>query len=125
MNLLCVVSVIRHIPAILSICSIITKNTSTKKKEKQKNTGDDAEADTDASSFAGDELEEVVFVLKTDNTVEKKTVKTGIQDINNIEIVSGLKGDEQVVTGPYADLKENLRTGKKVKVVTKEQLFAK
>ncbi len=93
------------------------------KKQKQKNTGDDNEGSTD--SFAGDDLEEVVFLLRPDATVEKKTVTTGIQDISYIEILSGLKGGEELVTGPYTELKENLRTGKKVKVVTKEKLFEK
>jgi HlyD family secretion protein len=57
--------------------------------------------------------------------VEKRIVTTGIQDMNNIEVLTGLKGDEQVVTGPFAELKENLKTGKKVKVVSKEELFGK
>ncbi|MFL5773291.1 MAG: efflux RND transporter periplasmic adaptor subunit, partial [Flavisolibacter sp.] len=98
------------------------KSVEDKKKE---NSGNTEEADNSTTAKSGDELEEVVFVLRSDETVEKKTVKTGIQDINFIEIVSGLKGDEKIVTGPYTELKENLKTGKKVKVVTKEKLFEK
>jgi HlyD family secretion protein len=93
--------------------------------KKKENTGNPDDADNSGTAKQGDELEEVVFVLKPDETVEKKTVKTGIQDINFIEIISGLKGDEKIVTGPYTELKENLKTGKKVKVVEKEKLFEK
>jgi HlyD family secretion protein len=98
------------------------KTVEEEKKEKSK--GEEESQDDNSNSF-GDELEEVVFVVKSDGTVEKRTVTTGIQDINNIEILTGLKGDEEIVTAPYTELKENLRTGKKVKVVTKEKLFEK
>jgi HlyD family secretion protein len=70
-----------------------------------------------------DELEEIVFVLKADKTVEKRVVKTGIQDINYFEILSGLKEGEQVVTGPYGVVSKTLKSGKKVTVVAKEKLF--
>jgi HlyD family secretion protein len=54
-----------------------------------------------------------------------RTVKTGIQDINNIEILSGLKDGDQVVTAPYNAVTKTLRTGTKVKVVSKDKLFEK
>lgn len=96
------------------------KSLDAQKKEKQQNT----EEQTSDLTMTGDELEEVVFVIK-DDTVEKRTVTTGIQDMNHIEILSGLKGNEQIVTGPFNELKENLRTGKTVKIVPKEKLFEK
>ncbi|MBD0333265.1 MAG: efflux transporter periplasmic adaptor subunit, partial [Chitinophagaceae bacterium] len=72
-----------------------------------------------------DELEEVVFVINKDDKVERRVVKTGIQDINYIEILSGLKVGEQVITAPYTAISKTLRSGSKVKVVTKEKLFEK
>ncbi len=71
-----------------------------------------------------EDLEEVVYVLQPDKTTVKKVkVKTDIQDINNIEIVSGLKPGDMVVTGPYNLVSKTLKDGDKVKVVPKEQLF--
>jgi len=70
-----------------------------------------------------DHLEEVVFILQKDNTVKKVVVKTGIQDINYIEILNGLKEGDEVVTGPYSALSRNLKNGSKVKIVAKEKLF--
>jgi HlyD family secretion protein len=67
----------------------------------------------------------VVFVLNKEGTVEMRVVKTGIQDINNIEILSGLKDGDQVVTAPYNAVTKTLKTGTKVKVVSKDKLFEK
>lgn len=70
-----------------------------------------------------DNMLEVVFVLQKDNTVKLVPVKTGIQDINNIEVTRGLKEGDEVITGPYTIVSKTLKTGTKVKVVPKEQLF--
>ena len=94
-----------------------------KKKEKQKQ--NDASGQDNGTAISGDELEEVVFVLKADGTVERKIVTTGIQDILHIEIISGLSGGEKVITGPNNALKEDLKSGDKVRVVEKEKLFTK
>lgn len=103
------------------------KSVEDKKKEDSKNKKDDNNNNDDskaANSSLSDELEEVVFVLQKDNKVKKTVVKTGIQDINNIEIVSGLNEGDEVVTGPYNAISKTLKDGNKVKVVPKEKLFA-
>jgi HlyD family secretion protein len=60
-----------------------------------------------------------------DGTVKKRVVKTGVQDINYIEIVSGLKEGEELVTAPYAAVSKDLKDGAKVTVVPKDKLFDK
>ncbi len=70
-----------------------------------------------------DDLDIVVFVMQKDGTVKRTVVTTDIQDINNIEITSGLKEDEMVVTAPYEVVTKKLRTGEKVKVVDKKDLY--
>ncbi|HRP31035.1 MAG TPA: efflux RND transporter periplasmic adaptor subunit [Agriterribacter sp.] len=82
-----------------------------------------AETDNQLTDVASDDLLEVVFVLQKDNTVKMVTVKTGIQDINNIEIVDGLTEGEEVITGPFAIVSKTLKNKTKVKVVPKDQLF--
>ena len=83
--------------------------------------------DEDAVSTATNEneLEEVVFVLQKDETVKKVVVKSGVQDINYIEVVSGLNEGDKVVIGPYTAVSKNLKDGMKVKVVAKDKLFDK
>ncbi len=65
----------------------------------------------------------VVFLLQADHTVKKARVKTDVQDINNIEIVSGLKDGDEVITGPYGTVSKILKDGTKVQVVSKDKLF--
>ena len=99
-------------------------NIEEKKKEQKKKT--DENGDDDAKAVvSSDELEEVVFIVTTDNKVEKRVVTTGIQDINNIEITSGLKEGEQVVTGPYNAVSKTLKTGDKIQLVAQDKLFEK
>jgi HlyD family secretion protein len=74
------------------------------------------------ASNSDEDIEEVVFVLEKDGIVRKKPVKTGIQDINYIEIMSGIKNGDEVVTGPYDVVSKQLKDSTKVKVVPKEQL---
>lgn len=99
------------------------KSMSDKKAEDKESKGGEEPA-IPAASY-DDELEEVVFVLQPDNTVKKMVVRSGIQDINYIEILGGLKGGEQVITGPYTAISKDLKDGMKVKVVPKEELFEK
>lgn len=99
------------------------KSMEDRKMEDRQNKDEDA-AEVSADGY-DDELEEVVFILQKDGTVKKAVVKSGIQDINYIEILSGLNAGEEVVTGPYNAISKKLKTGMKVKVVPKEKLFEK
>jgi len=95
-------------------------------KKKESGVGKDEESqDNQPSASISDELEEVIFVLQANGTVKKVLVKSGIQDINYIEIISGLSGGEEVVVGPYNAISKTLKDGMKVKVVPKEKLFEK
>lgn len=59
--------------------------------------------------------EEVVFVMSGD-TVSMVKVTTGIQDDEYIQVLSGLSGDEEVVTGPYSAVSKKLKDGKEVRI---------
>jgi HlyD family secretion protein len=91
------------------------------KKEKEKSKDPNAEE----VNISGDELEEVVFVIKQDGAVEKRTVTTGIQDVNFIEITTGLKAGEQIVTAPFDAVNKTMKSGDKVNIVSKDKLFQK
>jgi HlyD family secretion protein len=92
------------------------------RREEDKKKEDEDINDT-GSEGGDDELEEIVFVLQKDGTVKKVVVSSGIQDINYIEIRSGLHPGDEVVTGPYNAISKQLRTGMKVKVVPRDKLF--
>lgn len=99
------------------------KNLADKKKEESKMKENDNNLQDDNNSTDSDELEEVVFVLQKDGKVKKTVVTTGIQDLNYIEITSGLNPGDEVVSGPYAAISKTLKDGSKVKVVPKDKLF--
>lgn len=75
------------------------------------------------STSADDDIEEVVFVLQKDNKVKKVKVKTGIQDLNSIEIIDGLREGDEVITGPYSLVSKTLKDGTLVTIVAKDKLF--
>lgn len=83
------------------------------------------ESDIKTTSPGMDDVEVVAFILDKDDKVQKVKVKTDIQDINYIEIVSGLKEGDRVLTGPYEVISKTLKPGDKVKVVDKKELFEK
>ena len=58
---------------------------------------------------------EAVYVKEGDQA-KLRVVKTGIQDESNIEILSGLKEGETVITGPYNTVTKLLKQGDKVEV---------
>lgn len=73
---------------------------------------------------ADDEVREVVFVKPEGvDSVSIRDVKTGAQNSEYIEIVSGLKAGETVITGPFTAVSRKLKQGDKVKVVSKDELF--
>jgi len=66
-----------------------------------------------AKADGDDDLLEIVFVHK-DGEAELRVVSTGIQDDENIVILSGLEAGEEVITGPYSAVSKTLRPGTKV-----------
>jgi HlyD family secretion protein len=96
------------------------KTVADEKKEKEKGKDDNTDV-----NISGDALEEVVFVIKKEGTVEKRIVTTGIQDMNYIEITSGLKEGEQIVTAPFDAVNKTMKSGDKVTIVAKDKLFQK
>ena len=60
-----------------------------------------------------DEKFEAVF-LKEGNKAKLRVITTGIQDNQNIEILSGLKVGETVITGPYNTVTKTLKDGDEV-----------
>jgi len=63
---------------------------------------------------------EVVFLLEG-NEVKKVKVETGISDDTYIEIISGLDGDEDIVSGPYRAISKELEDGAKVMAPKKDK----
>lgn len=69
----------------------------------------------EASQKTTDEIKEIVFVFSAD-TVGIREVKTGIQDNDYIQILSGLEEGETVVSGPYSAISRKLKAGSQVTI---------
>jgi HlyD family secretion protein len=78
-------------------------------------------ADSITGGTAGDQAKEVVFVHDHGKAMTS-IVTTGIQDNDYIEIVSGLKEGDEVVTAPYNVITKKLENGTSIKKVSKEKL---
>jgi HlyD family secretion protein len=60
-----------------------------------------------------DEIKEIVWVFDGQK-VTLREVKTGIQDNDHIQVLSGLQEGEDVVTGPYSAISRKLKDGDRV-----------
>jgi HlyD family secretion protein len=73
---------------------------------------EDPESDKKTTPKSDKKLE-CVFV-KVGNKAKIRVIKTGIQDDANIEVLSGLKKGDVVITGPYTTVAKDLNSGDRV-----------
>lgn len=78
---------------------------------------DDPAANDKKAASKSDIKLECVFV-KVGDKAKIRIIKTGIQDDTNIEVVSGLKKGDVVITGPYTTVAKDLNSGDKVFIPT-------
>jgi HlyD family secretion protein len=98
-----------------SLKKLNEKNTSSK------NQGDE-EVQMVTSQKKNESIQECIFLF-VDGKAVKRDVKTGIQDNTYIEILSGLKGNEEIITAPYSAVSKTIKDGDEVKKVDKKDLF--
>ncbi len=80
----------------------------------------DVEEDKKETAPKSDKKLECVFV-KVGDKAKIRIIKTGIQDDTNIEVISGLKKGDVVITGPYATVTKELNSGDKVALMTDKE----
>jgi HlyD family secretion protein len=84
--------------------------------------------DSTNNSSGSDNKEDdiIVFIYNTTTKKVKQTkIKTGIQDLDYIEILNGLKEGDEVVTLPYIVVSKELNNDMEVAIITKEKLLGK
>ena len=111
---------------IQAVTTRIAKDSLDKINQKNKTKKDDGEEQVEvvAVKKKSDKIQECVFLL-VDGTAKKVDVKTGIQDNTYIQILSGLKPGDEIITAPYSAVSKLLNNGDKVKKVDKKDLFTK
>nr|WP_068891525.1 efflux RND transporter periplasmic adaptor subunit [Pedobacter panaciterrae] len=93
------------------------------KTKSEKPADNDQNADKQKSKLSDKTVKQYVYVYNN-GTVKRTEVTTGIQNDQYIVIKSGLKANQEVVTGPYSAIQNRLKDGMKVEKTTKDQLFA-
>lgn len=68
-------------------------------------------------------VEECVFVY-VDGKAKMVKVKTGIQDNNYIQIISGVNDGDEIISAPYSAISKQLKEGLEVNKVDKSELFS-
>jgi HlyD family secretion protein len=89
--------------------------------EKKKSNNPNADTSSNKPSIAAP-VKEYVFIYKA-GKVKQVLVTTGIQDDTNIQILSGLKSGDEVVSAPFAAITKMLNDGMVVEKVDKSKLF--
>jgi HlyD family secretion protein len=75
-----------------------------------------------SASLAKADIRTLVFVAEGEYALAKD-VKTGIQDNNYIEIVSGIKDSVRVISSPFSAISKKLSDSTLIEVVKKESLY--
>lgn len=69
-----------------------------------------------------EKIREYLFVLEN-GEAKQVEVTTGIQDNDYIQVLTGVKENQEIIAGPYSAVSRSLRDKRKVKVVKKEDLY--
>jgi len=99
------------------ISSVVVKSDTTAVKGFKVEDKDEKDAKPAPKS---DKKLECVFV-KVGDKAKIRIIKTGIQDDTNIEVLTGLKKGDVVITGPYTTVSKELNSGDKVTLEKKEE----
>ncbi|MNF26275.1 Macrolide export protein MacA [compost metagenome] len=82
---------------------------------------DDPQSEESKAKPKSDKKFECVFV-KVGDKAKIRIIKTGIQDDTNIEVLTGLKKGDIVITGPYTTVSKELNSGDKVMLKTEKDI---
>ncbi|HEY5824595.1 MAG TPA: efflux transporter periplasmic adaptor subunit, partial [Cyclobacteriaceae bacterium] len=99
------------------LSSVTTRNPDDKGSEEKKgpqNSDDDAPKVTDSSKPKEKKADKIVVFVNEKGVAKMVEVKTGISDYDNIEIISGIADDAEVVTGPFLVVSKRLKDGDKI-----------
>ena len=101
--------------------SVPIQSVTTRDEKKTEKTGPQANTDQKKTASA-DLAKEYVFIYNA-GKVKQTLVTTGIQDDTYIQILSGLKAGDEVVSAPYPAISKTLKDKDMVQKVDKDKLF--
>jgi len=102
--------------------SVPIQSVTTRDDKKTQNAGVPKADDDDQKAKASADVKTYVFVYKN-GKVKQVEVTTGIQDDTYIQILSGLKAGDEVVSAPFEAISKTLNDNMDVEKVDKSKLF--
>lgn len=105
-----------------SSLSVPIQSVTTRQEKKVKANADAQKTDDDSKPSISEPIKEYVYVYKA-GKVKQVEVTTGIQDDTYIQILSGLKNGDEVVSAPFATISKILKNNMEVEKVDKSKLF--
>lgn len=119
-------------PGLTATVDIMTNNTkalsvpiqavTTREEKKDESAPKKEDSDTKTTASAAP-AKEYVFVYEASGKVKQVQVTTGIQDDTYVQVLSGLKEGDEVVSAPYPAISKTLKDGALVEKVDKAKLF--
>lgn len=110
------------------LAAVTTRNPNSNNNDKQddnKNDGNNNRNNNNQQNSSNTqpkkEEDKVVVFVNDNGTAKMVEVKTGISDYDNIEILSGIKENEAVVTGPFLVVSKRLKDGDKIRLMEKKE----
>jgi len=100
----------------LNVLTVPIQSVTARSDFKPEENSDDEIKVTNTKKKEEEKVQEIVFIIQ-EGKAKTKNVITGISDDNYIEIMKGLEGSEEVVSGSYKAISRELKEGS---IVTKE-----
>lgn len=91
------------------IAAVTTRGKNTDNQQAASN-GQEVKAEPETPNKKEEKIIELVFVNEN-GKAKSKEVTTGISDFENIEIKSGLKEGEEIISGPFIEVSKRLKDG--------------
>ncbi len=104
------------------LAAVTTRNPDKAEEDDKKENNDRNDRKVVDESKKQQKQEDKVVVFVNENGKAKMVeVKTGISDYDNIEILSGLEDNTEIVTGPFLVVSKRLKDGDEIKLLEKKE----
>ncbi|TAG49880.1 MAG: HlyD family efflux transporter periplasmic adaptor subunit, partial [Runella slithyformis] len=95
------------------IAAVTTRGKETETPKEGEENKSPSKPEDDQKNKKAEKITELVFINEK-GVAKKREVKTGISDFENIEILSGLKEGDEIISGPFIEVSKRLKDGDKV-----------
>lgn len=103
------------------LAAVTTRNPDLNGPAEKEKRNDDQPRVVDESKKQEKKKDKIVVFINENGKAKMVEVKTGISDYDNIEIISGVAENVEVVTGPFLAVSKRLKDGDEIKLMEKKE----